>query len=852
MKPIIYRFSINGHRVNPIYKDDLSVEHNLESSQQFFRAKLPSKLSFIRDDYDWLDAQDFETDFILTIEESTDGGKSFGTYFTGKFMKTDCTWDKDNKKCEADIDTYDDYTDVIAGLDKEYNLIELTPEIEKITIQRRPLIQVYIPGDDVVTCFIAGTYWEQETTEAVDDTRKLINTYHFAKASELVEIYIGSSGYSLLNGLYCGKAKNGTFQGRGDAYKIEYYNKDKNIGSGLNPTHRKFSGLNIVDNALNVVVYNYEIYEDFRTPYSGEKYPYIETGTITFKRVSEHIAPGDITADLKHYDIYMRWLIDREYIGGTSGLQTYNIPQEDIMDDNRNYRYCIGYNFDLGTISYNYSDTPTKYGRTNDGKYFAPPASIFGEKFYPVAKSQWNWASVWFEFSTIDEITEEQGRMPFTLRNAYPLSSVISVLLKQFSEVTHEATPEYSQFLYNETNPISGQAFELLITQKSNVLHGDYDQPAQKAPVTLNTILNTLKNVFCCYWYIEGKKLKIEHIQFLKNGGTYAANPQISVDLTKLLVPNNKKPWAYLTSNYEYDKADMPERYQFEWMDDVSEAFTGYPIEIRSKYVSEGNIEDVTVSDMTTDIDYMMMNPNAISQDGFALFAATFTNLWGSGRPSFLVFDGYIGADGEVVYNKNGNGKGWRHTFFDNVTPGVSYQILDASKQQVDNVKWAFYDIAGKFISQAATTAGQQTTPGNCYRLALSWRAETGAQPTGLPVVNAANINYFVAGQRDLPFIRQAVDGANLRMQNGLLSWITLHPIYFVYDLPAKKVTINRQEMELTHISRKKKQKVSFPTLQDIDTTKLIKTYIGDGQIEKKSVNLSSRMNEITLIYDTE
>ena len=91
MKPILYRFSINGHSVNPNYKQDLSKEYEMESGQQFFRAKLSGKLSFLREDYDWLDAQDFNTEFILLLEESLDGGKSWSEYYRGKFMITDCT-----------------------------------------------------------------------------------------------------------------------------------------------------------------------------------------------------------------------------------------------------------------------------------------------------------------------------------------------------------------------------------------------------------------------------------------------------------------------------------------------------------------------------------------------------------------------------------------------------------------------------------------------------------------------------------------------------------------------------------------------------------------------------------------
>ena len=232
---------------------------------------------------------------------------------------------------------------------------------------------------------------------------------------------------------------------------------------------------------------------------------------------------------------------------------------------------------------------------------------------------------------------------------------------------------------------------------------------------------------------IEDGKLKIEHINYFRNGGTYGATPGIGTDLTQLENVTNNKKWGYLTSTYDFDKADMPERYQFAWMDDVTEAFEGYPIEIRSKYVTAGKIEEINISSITTDVDYMLLNPSAISEDGFSLFAA--------------------------------------------VLEGGTYK---------------------------------------------------------------------------LPFVERNIDGADLRLQNGYLTWITLQPNYYVYDLPAKQVTINNEETEVTQTSRKKKQKLKFPSIEDIDTTKLIKTYLGNGQIEKITVNLSSRINEVTLKYDTE
>lgn len=729
MKPIQYRFIIQygenseQREVHPTYKNDLSKEYELESNQRFFRQKLSGKLAFIRDDYDFLNEQDFNTEFILLLQESKDGGKTWDNFYRGKFMKTDCTWNDDDKKCEVNPNVYDEYNDVIAGLDKEYNLIKLSPEIKRLTIQKRPLIQVYLPGESVISCFLGGTYWEQDVIEATDDEEYLVKKCYFANTRQHQEIIVKESPYEdLTNQIYIGSTKEG--YSSSSNYKLEYfefmeteYDEENRYVTTLYNGLKLYKGDKVGWQFTQYAMY----YENYNPQYK------VLPKTATLTAISPETT--NVKVDIQSTGLYMRYLLDAEEI---LGLKTYEIPVDDLVEDNRNYKRCIGYGFDVIAVSNNYSTEPTEYGVRPDGTYYKPPY-LYGDKCYPVARSTWNYASYWFYFSVLDSTVEEAGRTEFELRDTYPIHSVIQVLLEQFSNIKHEGTQEYSQFLYADYNPVSHQNFHLLLSPKSNILHGNYDQPAMKAQTTLNTILKMLRDVYNCYWYIEDEKLKIEHISYFRNGGTYTVSPVIGTDLTKFENPRNAKKWGFLTSSYEFDKSDMPERFQFAWMDDVTEGFEGYPIEVNSKYVSPGRIEDINVTGFTTDVDYMMLNPGAISQDGFALFAAIYRN-----------------------------------------------------------------------------------------------------------------------GRYELPIVERNVDGAELRLQNGYLSWITLQPNYYLSDLPAKKVVINKEYYELEETSRKRKQKVKFPTLEAIDTKKLVKTYLGNGQIEKISVNLSSRINEVTLKYDTE
>ena len=714
--------------VRPNYKDDLTLDYELETNQRFYRAKLSGKINFVRADYDIINDAPFDSEFFLYIEKSDDWGQTYNQYYKAKFMKTDCTFNDDDKLVTVQPETIDQYNDVLAGLEKEYNLIELAPQIEFLTIRKRPLIQIYVPGDSIVSCFLGGTNWEQDAN-ATTDQNALVRTYHFALCNILKEIQITPNGSpSAIGGLYTGRMKTGA----------NANNFEGNLYPELNVDYYIYISQQIIEGSPfgGVIVEIRKRSDDtvmFR--YSKATTSPFDTLEFDLTAVEGSGASGTMHADMKSYNIYARYLVDVDKI---DDLDTYPLSSDDIVDNNRNYRRAIGYAIDVAFISNNFSDTPTEWGLADSGKYFEPPYSIFGQTFYPIARSTWRYASLWFGFYLMDWILEEKARKAYTLRDAFTLSSCINVLLKEFAPgITHEATPEYSQFLYNKNNPISGRSFKLLISQKSNIINGEYKTPAQKAPITLQQIMTMLRDIYKCYWYIEDGKFKIEQVSWFRNGGSYGYNPIIDYDLTQLENVRNGKKLAFATSEYSFDKVDMPERYQFEWMDDVTTPFEGLPIEITSKYVTAGKIEEINISNFTSDIDLMLLNPGAISLDGFALFAAV--------------------------------------------------------------------------------------------------------MPSG-------------GGQLELPFTRQTVDGVEYFLQNGYLAFINIQPTYWVYDMPARNFKINNSRYyALGGLERKKKQTLNFPAGDtDPNPMQLIKTYIGNGQVDKLSVNLCSRNIKATLKYDTE
>lgn len=715
-----YRFFLQinegGEKIaaNPVYSDDVTLDYELENKQRFYRAKLSGTFKFVRQDYANIMAAEFDTVYYFYIEKSNDWGQTWTQYYKSMFMRTDCTINDDDQVVTVKPNAIDQYNDVLAGLEKEYNLISLAPEIERITLKKRPLIQIYVRGESILSCFLNGLTWEQDA-ENTSNQDILYNNYHFGYLQAWTRLEItdvmGNNPNEILG-----------------EYVETYRSQD---ASNAYVLRRNKHGYIIRENA------SYDM--TLSNPQGNVIYRlYGEVGITDFEDVNNPNNKVRYT-NLSPINVYGRLLLD---VDTWNGKATFDLPGSDITANNRNYRKVYPMEYatwkEIIYTSFEFSNVPNEYGKRSDNKYYMPPNSGFAEKYYPIGRSQWtDTFSFWFAFHSLDKQLEEMGRKTYILRDNYPLYSVISVLLKQFApEIKHEATPEYSHFLYDDTNPITGDSFRLFITPKSNILLGEYQTPTQKSPATLQQILTMLCNTFQLYWHIENNKLCIEHISYYRNGGTYKGNSVVGYDLTQLENIRNGKKWAFGASEYSFDKENMPERYQFSWGDDVTDVFEGQPIQIVSKYIQPGKIEEINIGGFNPDIDLMLLNPEAISQEGFALFAA--------------------------VYNND-------------------------------------------------------------------------------------------TRQYELPFVQYDIDNLTYYLQNGFLAMVNLQPQYWLYDMPARNLIVNNVQVWAYGIQRRKSQTITFPVGDnEPDVMELIKTNIGNGEIQKISINLSSRTAKATVKYDTE
>lgn len=329
-------------------------------------------------------------------------------------------------------------------------------------------------------------------------------------------------------------------------------------------------------------------------------------------------------SNLFTYRIYRRLLCDVDTVEDSEGVKnTYDLPSDDFVTDNRNYKKCIGLKGGLFFCTSRAVDEPTKYGLNDYGQYFTNqfiPSSTGLGRPLPISKNSWANASLWYVYDSFYEYFEEKLRKQYVLKDSYSIGAAIKAILKKIDPtLSHEPTAEYSQFLYGTTNPLGLARFYVYITQKTNILKGDYDQPAQKAETSLEELMKMLRDCFRCYWYIEDNKFKIEHVYFFMNGGSYSSRSSYQLDFTKLTDQFNKKLSSYFQSEVEFEKSDLNQRYEFAWMDDVTDLFGGVTIDVKSNYIQKDKTEEINIGQFSSDVDYMLFNPTNFSEDGFAL-----------------------------------------------------------------------------------------------------------------------------------------------------------------------------------------------------------------------------------------
>lgn len=617
--------------ISPIYKS-LKKKYAKESGQQFFRETLEGDIVLTKDDYEYIRNSNLESVFIFIITKYMPAAEGYKIYFQGTFTKTDCVFDTSRKTCKPKISPLDDYTEFLAAYENTYNLIGLTPRITRVSASLRPIIQSYIRGGSTISYFFAGTYTEQDVIEVIDDPAELTGTYHFAfvKVGSEINITDLTGDNADGNGAYAGGGESGTWSNKNGWYlqaSMHIYDKGWAIFWLYNASGDRVAGC------------AYDYYSSVNHTTGDEQGWYIEPGSHTaylYSDFEEGTGTGEAhTGTLSTfiiYPIYQRILTNRTSI---DSKPTYEIGASDMAVSNINYKRCIGLLGGNYFFSTKISDEPTMFGINDYNEYFdnkfIPPSQ--GQwRPLPVCRSTWGNSSTWYAFDELNyPALDASARSGLIIKDTYLIQDAIQAFLSKVSPgIRHEGIASYSRFLYDTNTPFSDMSrFYVSIAPKSNVLKGNYDQPAQKAEISLKDILDMLRQCFNCYWFISSGQLRIEHLYWFYNGGSYSTEPRLQFNLTNIYDQfNNKKP-EYFQSELSYDRNLLAKRYEFGWMDNSTELFDNVTIDVKSNYVPQDKTEDITPLKFSADIDYMLAYPENFSEDGFALLLCNKVTLLG-------------------------------------------------------------------------------------------------------------------------------------------------------------------------------------------------------------------------------
>ena len=666
-----YTFYLQGVQAFPVYGDAVAVNFDKDSGQEYFRPKWSGKVTFIGADYATIMAASFATKFTFRVDLTWGGTTS--TIFTGHFYKTDCEFDEAGQTVVVTPTADDAYNAILAGMDKEFNLVKLAPAIQAISIAKRPVVQIYNRGDDEITCILGGMWWTQPCT-AEDGPGPLVSTYNFKHISTgIINAYsifnpsgdwtdapgIVANCYTRVGGSWYGTtaAKNG-FYVYFENYSTSHFRVL--IRREDDDTMEWTSGLLPHGDLVNPM--------EITMTGSDPSYP---TLTMAVRRI----------------DIYARVVTDATSI---LGVPTRVLPSPDITENTQNYAYCAPYDVaDEVHLEEDMEVNPTDLGQWDNGMYYKQWYPLTGRPI-PICRNGWDGFSLWFGWDSsgnFDQLIEEDGRASFLLRDAYPLWSVIQVLLNEVGAgVTFQPDTDHSEFFFSELPNRRDATYQVFITPKTNILTSDYEEAAQRGDISLKMVFDLLRDCFRCYWFIDSGKLRIEHIRYFMNGRSYTGSPGVGVDMTDMTYTRSGKTAATGQEKYKYDKPDTYSRIQFGWMDAETEPFNGIPVDIVADWIEENRVNEVQVSQFSSDVDWLLANPEEASKDGFVLLLAIPDGdgyklpfiegnypdeFWQNGYATFQWLFGYYRYDLPAPNYKRGN------------TPGTAANTKQLKVQEV-------------------------------------------------------------------------------------------------------------------------------------------------------------------------
>ena len=498
-----------------------------------------------------------------------------------------------------------------------------------------------------------------------------------------------------------------------------------------------------------------------------------------------------------------------------------------------------------------YSAKPTEWGLAPDNtNYYKKPVlpAVLGisAPLYPVGKTTWGEYSWWAYFNFSAGIFDYVYWDTVQLKDAYPLSSVLSVLLDAIFRdsgynVSFEDTEACSGFFYGTNTGIVQAPPNIYITPKTNVLTANYSQKAQKGDITIGQVLDMLRDVFRCYWFMERNadgtyRLRIENIYWFYNGGSYTGGTLY--DIRDAKDPRTGKNWAYGKSQFKFDISELYKRYEFGWQDECTDWFDGDAVTCLAKYVNESATNKVKIDAFTSDLDYMLLSPEDFNKDGFALLGA---------KPEYLFGYGYQPQKTLTVAVESSKFTLAREADADTYTRAVistNDKVLVKCYKSDNTLLGSFgvctnpRDFRPYFVMPKGTAS-------------VSYTVQTG-RPR-----QSVTLSIYLASGYDRVEIPSLSD--DVAPQNYRLSFHYIERTWYIADYPCRNIAFgdgdNRQTYDVEYwypVKKSMEQEVGLPWRETFDPYRGVLSTKGRALVNTYAINLLSLFQQLTLRYGTD
>ena len=862
----------------PLYGDDMSVTKNMESGEWFLRRMLEGKMTFVRDDYDWIMGRDFDGTFKMTVQSSTDGTNWYD-YFTGSFSRANLEIDEDNQRAVLNgLSEGDEYNVIENARREEYDLMKVIPDgdAKEMQGQVHPALALVDYRSSVIQqsdmyCdvpFVSGGY-KNGGSSGYSESNYAYSNYWW----NLIGIYAEAKvemkeGYEAGNGFYIGT--------------LQYYQASQSIISGIVGQLDCESGyyMRIVPNENTFLRKDIELYDNNNNLINK-----------IYGQMPGVNSPSSYEINLSSFEQFHinKIAIIFHYIRATLLTMETLPPNGDVtynnsLDTGDYYKGMQAFYNDGGlnvTITTNTSETPNGHrlipGTGEQGttpQYFAPPDE--SHDWIPLAEDNWNYGSMWYTIapSVANGLLDPDKIGSFRWTRCWTLGTCLNRLLRKITdnEVTFDESTAGSEFLYSTINPVTnGEPFEYLFTQKSNVMNpgqGNTGESAARCTVTLDWFLEFMRNGLNLYWWLEPRNggtyaFRVEHVEWFRRGGSYTGQLNAQINLTEIKPLRNflrngdaAKRLDDQLHKYTYDMQGMTEKYTFSWQGDGgSDAFKGHPMIFRAGWVEKGSSESHEVDNIFADLAWLMLNAgsdtaSAQNYEGVFIFSGyrpDYSDQWAENKV----------APSELVLNAVGVGN-VRHVDIDvwlTMDEGVTAELVMGS-----TVLDIWSGTGEKMLIRINVRA-----VGN---LTLEFTGGGGGEErVGVTIHRIHAHDGYVY---NVPNVENLLGDGYL--QNGPLAWPWLQNEYLHYDVPARRWGFKADSAdELDNIQNGwlnngtvklcKKQEVPLlplPTKGDEDNLDLgvigglrdSNNQLQTGIVKEAKINLSSRNASLTLMYD--